>query len=89
MKKIRRSPFTTSVTTTALAAAGLAVGRWDWWLAVGAAALAALFGNLGFLGMVMDGLHRAELQARQAQITQEISEIVGGVDALAGSAGRD
>lgn len=48
-------------------------GRWDWWLAVGAAALAALFGNLGFLGMVMDSLHRAELQARQAQIDETAS----------------
>ena len=50
-----------------------AAGRWDWWLAVGAAALAALFGNLGFLGMVMDSLHRAELQARQAQIDETAS----------------
>lgn len=48
-------------------------GRWDWWLAVAAAALAALFGNLGFLGMVMDRLHRAELQARQAQIDETAS----------------
>lgn len=49
------------------------IGRWDWWLLIGAAALAALFGNLGFLGMVMDGLHRAELQARQAQIDETAS----------------
>jgi F-type H+-transporting ATPase subunit gamma len=28
-------------------------------------------------------------RARQAQITQEISEIVGGVDALAAAAGSD
>lgn len=45
-------------------------GRWDWWLAVGAAALAALFGNLGFLGMVMDAVHRAGLQAHQAQVDE-------------------
>ncbi|NLE80608.1 MAG: F0F1 ATP synthase subunit gamma [Rhodococcus sp.] len=34
-------------------------------------------------------LSRQANQARQAQITQEISEIVGGVDALAASAGSD
>ncbi|MGO1051807.1 F0F1 ATP synthase subunit gamma [Crossiella sp. CA198] len=34
-------------------------------------------------------LTREANQARQAQITQEISEIVGGVDALAGAAGSD
>ncbi|RVW02628.1 F0F1 ATP synthase subunit gamma [Rhodococcus xishaensis] len=34
-------------------------------------------------------LSRQANQARQAQITQEISEIVGGVDALASSAGSD
>jgi len=47
--------------------------HWDWWLVVGAAALAALFGNLGYLGMVMEDLHRAELQARQAQIDETAS----------------
>ncbi len=57
----------------AIAAAAPAPGGHDWWLAVGAAALAALFGNLGFLGMVMDDLHRAELQARQAQIDETAS----------------
>lgn len=34
-------------------------------------------------------LSREANQARQAQITQEISEIVGGADALSASAGRD
>ncbi len=53
-----------------IAAAVPAGGRWDWWLAAATAALAALFGNLGFLGMVLDDLHRAELLARQAQIDE-------------------
>jgi signal transduction histidine kinase len=57
----------------ALAVAPPETGRWDWWLVVGAAAVAALFGNLGFLGMVLDDLHRAELQARQAQIDETAS----------------
>ncbi len=57
----------------AIAAGAPIDGRWDWWLAVTAAALAALFGNLGYLGMVMDDLHRAELQARQAQIDETAS----------------
>jgi F-type H+-transporting ATPase subunit gamma len=34
-------------------------------------------------------LSRQANQARQAQITQEISEIVGGANALASSAGSD
>lgn len=38
---------------------------------------------------LVDTLSREANQARQAQITQEISEIVGGVDALAASAGSD
>ena len=57
----------------AFAAAPPVAGRWDWWLVVGAAALAGLFGNLGYLGMVLDDLHRAELQARQAQIDETAS----------------
>ncbi|GCL63387.1 sensor histidine kinase [Pseudaquabacterium pictum] len=57
----------------AIAAAPPSAGRWDWWLVVGAAALAALFGNLGCLGMVLDDLHRAELQARQAQMDETAS----------------
>lgn len=38
---------------------------------------------------LVDGLSREANQARQAQITQEISEIVGGAGALASSAGSD
>ena len=38
---------------------------------------------------LVNTLSRQANQARQAQITQEISEIVGGVDALASSAGSD
>lgn len=38
---------------------------------------------------LVDGLSREANQARQAQITQEISEIVGGAGALAASAGSD
>lgn len=38
---------------------------------------------------LVNSLTREANQLRQAQITQEISEIVGGVDALASSAGRD
>ena len=38
---------------------------------------------------LVNALSRQANQARQAQITQEISEIVGGVDALAASSGRD
>ncbi|WP_333618234.1 F0F1 ATP synthase subunit gamma [Dietzia sp.] len=38
---------------------------------------------------LVNNLSREANQARQAQITQEISEIVGGVDALAASAGSD
>ena len=57
----------------AIAAAPPVAGRWDWWLVLGAAALAALFGNLGYLSMVLDDLHRAELQARQARIDETAS----------------
>lgn len=59
--------------TFAIAAGMPSAGRWDWWVVLAAAATAALFGNLGFLGMVMDNLHRAELQARQAQIDETAS----------------
>jgi F-type H+-transporting ATPase subunit gamma len=38
---------------------------------------------------LVESLSRVANQARQAQITQEISEIVGGVNALADSAGSD
>ncbi len=38
---------------------------------------------------LVESLSREANQARQAQITQEISEIVGGVNALAASAGSD
>lgn len=38
---------------------------------------------------LVEGLSREANQARQAQITQEISEIVGGAGALAASAGSD
>ncbi|MFH5207758.1 F0F1 ATP synthase subunit gamma [Antrihabitans sp. NCIMB 15449] len=38
---------------------------------------------------LVNALSRQANQARQAQITQEISEIVGGVDALAASSGSD
>ena len=38
---------------------------------------------------LVDGLSREANQARQAQITQEISEIVGGAGALSASAGSD
>ena len=38
---------------------------------------------------LVNSLSRQANQARQAQITQEISEIVGGVDALAASSGSD
>ncbi|MGH3519610.1 MAG: F0F1 ATP synthase subunit gamma, partial [Haloechinothrix sp.] len=38
---------------------------------------------------LVNTLTREANQARQAQITQEISEIVGGVDALAAAAGND
>ena len=38
---------------------------------------------------IVEGLSREANQARQAQITQEISEIVGGAGALAASAGSD
>lgn len=57
----------------AFAGAPPEAGRWDWWAVVAAAAVAALFGNLGYLGMVLDDLHRAELQARQAQIDETAS----------------
>ncbi|MDH4391137.1 MAG: ATP-binding protein [Aquabacterium sp.] len=57
----------------AFASAPPEAGRWDWWAVVAAAAVAALFGNLGFLGMVLDDMHRAELQARQAQIDETAS----------------
>ena len=57
----------------AIAAAAPVAGRWDWWLVLGAAGVAALFGNLGYLGMVLDDLHRTELQARQAQIDESAS----------------
>lgn len=54
------------------APAAMATG-WPWWLVLAAAALAALFGNLGFLGMLLDDLDRAGLQARQAQIDETAS----------------
>jgi F-type H+-transporting ATPase subunit gamma len=38
---------------------------------------------------LVNTLSRQANQARQAQITQEISEIVGGAGALASSAGSD
>ena len=38
---------------------------------------------------LVNTLSRQANQARQAQITQEISEIVGGANALASSAGSD
>jgi F-type H+-transporting ATPase subunit gamma len=38
---------------------------------------------------LIKGLTREMNQARQAQITQEISEIVGGADALAAAAGSE
>ena len=38
---------------------------------------------------LVETLSRQANQARQAQITQEISEIVGGANALADSAGSD
>ena len=46
---------------------------WHWLLAMGAATLSALVGNLGFLGMVLDDQHRAALQARQAQLDETAS----------------
>lgn len=57
----------------AIAAGSPPSGGWDWWLAMAAAALAALFGNLGYLGMLLDDLHRAALQARQAQLDETSS----------------
>ena len=48
-------------------------GRWDWWLGLGAAGVAALFGNLGYLVMVLDDLHRTDPQARPAQIDASAS----------------
>ena len=67
--------LTAALALRAIAIAGAAplAGRWDWWLVLGAAAVAALFGNLGYLGMVLDDLHRTELQARQAQIDETAS----------------
>ena len=90
--------LTAALVLRAIAIAGAApvAGRWDWWLVLAAAAMAALFGNLGYLGMVLDGLHRAEMQARQDQIdetasraaaeqtAQELQDLLVQRDALAG-----
>lgn len=67
----------------AIAASSPATVDWQWWLAVAAAALAALFGNLGYLGMVLDDMHRAEQQARQAQIDETASREAAELTALA------
>jgi signal transduction histidine kinase len=49
---------------------------------LGAAAVAALFGNLGYLGMVLEDLHRTELQARQAQLDETASRTAAEQTAL-------
>jgi signal transduction histidine kinase len=63
----------------ALRLAGIAMGRmqpwpeqlsWDVALLMSVTLVSALYGNLGYLGMVLDRLRRAEYQARRAQMAE-------------------
>jgi signal transduction histidine kinase len=47
-------------------------GDWDFVILVAAGLAAALYGNLGYLGLVLDRTKAAELQAREAELTEKL-----------------